>query len=60
MTTKIDTIREILINLNNTQPTLEEFFELLEKETQGKLTFTKFKKLLESKYPTISKSKLYY
>lgn len=54
---KLDTIKEILLTMNNTQPTLEEFFEILEKESKGQTTFTKFKKLLDTTYHTINKSK---
>lgn len=54
---KLDKLKEILINLNNTKPTLESFFEYIEKNTQGKATFTKFRKALDECYPQVNKSK---
>ena len=41
---KIDVLKEILVTMNNTGPTLEEFFEQLEADCNSKPSFTKFKK----------------
>jgi len=50
-------LKEILINMNSTEITLEKFYEVIEKETGGKLTFSSFKALVDQNYPNINKCK---
>lgn len=53
-------LKEILINMNNTEVPLEEFYEVIERETGGRLTFSIFKNYLDRYYGNINKSiKLY-
>jgi hypothetical protein len=54
-----DKLRTILLAMNNITP-LDDFFDYIEKETYGKLTFTQFKELLEKYYSNSNKTdKLY-
>jgi hypothetical protein len=50
-------IKEILLSMNHCDLTLEEFYETVESETNGKLTFSNFKNYLDKYYPSINKSK---
>ncbi len=50
--------KEILINMNSSETSLQSFYEMLEKETGGKLTFSNFKSYMEKNYSTINKRKL--
>jgi hypothetical protein len=50
-------LKEILLSMNHCDISLEEFYETLEKETGGKLTFSSFKNFLDKFYPSINKSK---
>lgn len=53
-------LKEILNNMNTCEINLDGFYELMEKEIGGKLTFSKFKDCLERSYPTINKCKFYF
>ncbi len=55
----INSIKEILIKMNSGTFDLDQFFEAIEKETGGKLTFTNFKSFLDKFYDNISKSNNY-
>lgn len=50
-------VKEILIRMNNGKFDLDQFYEAIEKETGGKLTFTSFKNFLDKYYEKISKCK---
>lgn len=50
-------LKEILITMNNSETALDSFYELMEKETGGKLTFSSFKAYLDKSYPNINKRK---
>jgi hypothetical protein len=50
-------LKEILLSMNHCDMTLEEFYEMIEKETGGRLTFTTFKNYFDKFYPSINKSK---
>jgi hypothetical protein len=49
-------LKEILFNMNTSEMPLENFYELMEKETGGKLTFTSFKTYMDKYYDNINKS----
>ena len=49
-------IIEILIKMNSSNFDLDSFFETIEKDTGGKLTFTNFKLYLDKYYNTTTKS----
>ncbi len=51
-------VKEILIRMNNGKFDLDQFYETIEKETGGKLTFTNFKNFLDKYYENISKCKI--
>jgi hypothetical protein len=51
-------LKEILLTLNHCDVSLEEFYETIEKETGGKLTFSSFKNYLDKYYPSINKCKI--
>lgn len=53
-------LREILANMNSSETSLEEFYERMEKETGGKLTFSALKGYLDKMYESINKSKIEY
>ena len=42
--------------MNSSEMPLENFYELMEKETGGKLTFTSFKTYLDKNYDSVNKS----
>jgi hypothetical protein len=48
-------MKEILSIMNTSEMPLDSFFEIIEKETGGKLTFTSFKKYVDKYYPQINK-----
>ncbi len=48
-------VKEILTRMNTGKFDLDNFYETIEKETGGKLTFTNFKNYLDSHYENISK-----
>jgi len=48
-------VREILIRMNSGKFDLDQFYESIERETGGKLTFTNFKNFLDKQYENISK-----
>jgi hypothetical protein len=50
-------LNEILNTMNQSETGLEEFYELLEKESKGKITFSNFKNYLDKYYGHINKSK---
>jgi len=50
-------VREILLKMHGGTFDLDHFFEAIEKETGGKLTFTNFKNYLDKHYDNILKSK---
>jgi hypothetical protein len=50
-------LKEILTQMNSSDPHLDSFYEVMEKETGGKLTFSSFKTYLDKFYPNINKSK---
>lgn len=49
-------LREILTVMNNSESNLETFYELIEKETGGRLTFSSFKSYLDRTYSGVNKS----
>ena len=51
-------MKQILQNMSNCEITLEEYCEILDKESLGKLSFTFLKSSFEKYYPSISKSKI--
>lgn len=51
-------IKEILTKMNSSETPLDNFYELIEKETGGKLTFTGFKTYLDKTYECVSKCKI--
>ena len=48
-------LKEILIKMNSTETDLELFYEIVEKESGGALTFSNFKVFLDKYYNSISK-----
>lgn len=52
-----NSVREILLKMHSGSFDLDQFFEVIEKETGGKLTFTSFKNYLDKHYDNIIKSK---
>ena len=52
-----NSVKEILTKMNSGNFDLDQFFEVIEKETGGKLTFTSFKTFLDKNYDNISKCK---
>ena len=51
-------LKDILLNMNsNPEYSLENFYDIIERETGGKLTFSSFKNYLEKYYSSINKSK---
>jgi hypothetical protein len=55
--TSNNSVREILLQMHTGPFDLDNFFESIEKETGGKLTFTNFKNFLDKYYDNIIKSK---
>ncbi len=53
-------LKEILSNMNSSETSLESFYEMIEKETGGKLTFSNLKSYIDRNYQTINKCKLIY
>jgi hypothetical protein len=51
-------LNEILSQMNSSETQLETFYEIMEKETGGKLTFSSFKVYLDKYYYNINKSKI--
>lgn len=51
-------MKTILLEMDNSEVTLQQFYEQLEKEFGTYCPFSKFKTLLESFYPNQQKSKL--
>ena len=49
-------LKEILNSMNLSETNLEVFYETMERETGGKVTFTAFKNYLERYYSNINKS----
>jgi hypothetical protein len=49
-------LNEILNTMNQSETSLEEFYELLEKETGGRITFSNLKNYLDKYYGHINKS----
>ncbi len=49
-------LKEILNSMNLCETNLEEFYETMERETGGKITFTAFKNHLDKFYGNINKS----
>jgi len=54
-----NSIQEILKKMNSGNFDLDQFFEAIEIETGGKLTFTSFKSFLDKHYDNINKCILY-
>jgi hypothetical protein len=50
--------KEILTKMNLSETNFETFYEIIEKETGGTLTFSSFKTYLDKYYESINKSKL--
>lgn len=48
-------VKEILVRMNNEKLDLDQFYEIIEKDTGGKLTFSSFKNYLDKHYENISK-----
>ena len=53
-------LKTILLSMNNSEVPLEKFCEILEKETQGFLTFSSLKNSIDKHYSNISKSNILY
>jgi septation ring formation regulator EzrA len=51
-------LNEILNTMNQSETNLEEFYELLEKETGGKITFTNIKNSVDKYYAHMNKSSI--
>jgi hypothetical protein len=49
-------LKEILNTMNSSETNLETFFELIERETGGKLTFSALKTYLDKHYEVVNKS----
>jgi hypothetical protein len=50
-------LKDILGNMNTSETPIDSFYEIMEKETGGKLTFSSFKTYLDKFYQNINKSK---
>lgn len=48
-------VKNILIKMNSGNFDLDQFFESIEKDTGGKLTFTSLKSFIDKHYDNISK-----
>ena len=53
-------LKKILQNMNNCEINLEDFCDILDKESLGELTFSFLKSSLEKYYFSINKSKIFY
>ncbi len=51
-----DKLKQILTAMNHRETPLEDFYEVMEKETGGRLTFSSFKTYLDKFYATMNKS----
>ncbi len=49
-------LKEILTSMNCSETPLDTFFELLERDTGGKITFSSYKIYLDKYYESINKS----
>ncbi len=49
-------LKEILASMSISQVPLEAFFEILQKDTGGKITFSSYKNYLDKNYESINKS----
>jgi len=52
-------LKEILNSMNKCETSLEEFYDNMERETEGKVTFTAFKNYLDKYYGNINKSNIF-
>ena len=52
-------LKLILLSMNSSEIPLELFFERLQKDTGGKITFSSYKNYLDKYYECINKSILY-
>lgn len=51
-------LKDILGHMSSSETPLDSFYEIMEKETGGKLTFSSFKTYLDKFYQNINKSKI--
>ena len=49
-------LKEILIAMNSSETNLESFYEIIERDTGGKLTFTSLKAYLDKYYESVNRS----